>query len=248
MVKDQGWVKLYRKLKGKGYYKESEYVHLWVHLLLEANHEGKEFLWNGVMRSIKPGEFITGRNVLAAETGINRNKIERILKTFKSEHQIEQEMTNKFRLIIVKNWSDYQKSEQVSEPQVSNKRAASEQQVSTNKNVKNEENEKNVKKGEGSELALATQTPVDQVRKFFTSEEKREEVIQHLAAKGIPVDIGRREISKFVSYWTELNASGTRQRWEKEPTFEIGRRLQTWLRNLQERGNRSNSEPKGIRI
>ena len=248
MAKDQGWIKLHRKLKGKGYYKESEYVHLWVHLLLEANHEGNEFLFNGKVEHIKPGQLITSRQKLSQNTGIDENKVERILKCFKTEQQIEQVNKYKFRLITVNNWNDYQNNEQQNERAVNSKRTASEQQVNTNKNVKNEENEKNEKKGEGSELALATPKPADQVRTFFSSEEKREEIIQHLAAKGIPVDIGRREISKFTSYWTEPNKSGTRVRWETEPTFEIGRRLQTWLRNLQERGSKPNSEPKGIRI
>ena len=37
-----------------------------------------------------------------------------------------------------------------------------------------------------------------------------------------------QEIKKFVSYWTELNKSGTRQRWQLEKTFDVKRRLGTW--------------------
>ena len=144
MITNNGWIKIHRKIKEKAYYKKSEYVHLWIHLLLEANHEEKEFMWNGQTIKVKPGQLITGRNEIAKKTGIYRSKIERILKYFENEHQIEQQTTNKFRLITILNWEDYQKNEQENEQPVSNKRATSEQQVSTNKNDKNYKNEKNI--------------------------------------------------------------------------------------------------------
>jgi cell division protein FtsB len=35
-------------------------------------------------------------------------------------------------------------------------------------------------------------------------------------------------LKKFSDYWTELNRSGTKMRYELEPVFQIGRRLATW--------------------
>ena len=35
-------------------------------------------------------------------------------------------------------------------------------------------------------------------------------------------------LSKFCNYWTELNKSKTKMRWELEKTFEISKRLATW--------------------
>ena len=83
-----GWIKIHRKLKENGFYKNSKYVHLWLHILLKANHKNKEIMWNGQLVKIKPGQFITGRKVLAEETGISGTTIERILKCFESGHQI----------------------------------------------------------------------------------------------------------------------------------------------------------------
>ena len=41
-----GWIKLHRKFCEKAFYsKDSEKVHLWVHLLMSANHAGKEELF-----------------------------------------------------------------------------------------------------------------------------------------------------------------------------------------------------------
>lgn len=128
-----GWIKIYRSLMNKAYYKkDSEKVHLWIHLIMKATHDGKEEILGGKPIICKPGQFTTGRNQLVLETGINRSKIERILTYFeKIEHQIEQQTTNTNRLISILNWHLYQNSKQQIEQQVSNERATSEQQVST---------------------------------------------------------------------------------------------------------------------
>ncbi|MFH2044406.1 MAG: hypothetical protein ABIK92_04595 [Pseudomonadota bacterium] len=97
-------------------------------------------MWNNEIIIIKEGQFITGRDKLAKETGINRSSVDRLLKFLENEHQIEQQMTTKFRLITVINWKEYQCTEQQSEQQVSNKRATSEHK----QECKNDKNEKNI--------------------------------------------------------------------------------------------------------
>lgn len=54
------------------------------------------------------------------------------------------------------------------------------------------------------------------------------------------------EMQKFVSYWTEPNKSKTKLKWELERTWDIKRRVGTWMRNSI-KFNHSN-EPKAIRI
>lgn len=104
----QGWIKLHRQLKEKGYYQNSQYVHLWVHLLLSANHKEHEFMWNNNIILIKEGQLITGRKQLCQETGIPESTIERILNMLENEHQIEQQKTTKYRLITILNWNQFQ--------------------------------------------------------------------------------------------------------------------------------------------
>lgn len=138
---NNGYVKVYRSLTEKGYYKDSSYVHLWVHLLMKATYQDKEYLFNNKIEYLKPGQCITGRFSLSRETGIQASKIERILKCFESEHQIEQQTTNKFRIITILNWSEYQQNEQQSEQQVNNQRTTSEQPVNTNNKEKKDKKE-----------------------------------------------------------------------------------------------------------
>lgn len=128
-----GWIKLFRSIQKKGWYSDSEYVHLWIHLLISANHKGKEFFFNGQIITLNEGQFVTGRKQLAAVTGIKESKIERILKCFESEQQIEQQTNSRNRVISIRSWNVYQKNEQ----QTDNKRTANEQLADTNKNDNN---------------------------------------------------------------------------------------------------------------
>ncbi len=165
-----GYVKLYRKMQLKGWYKNSKYVHLWVHILLRANHKQNEFMWNNEIIIIKEGQFITGRKQLSDETGLAESTIEKILKIFEKEHQIEQQKTTKFRLITVINWKEYQSKEQQKEQQRNNRGTTEEQQSDTNKNDKNENNDKNEKK---KEVAFAPPS-LEEVKKY--TEERKNSV------------------------------------------------------------------------
>lgn len=138
-----GWVKMYRSLSSKAWYKKSNYVHLWVHILLKANHKQNEFWFNGKTVKVGRGQFITGRKELSKETGIAPTTIERILKTFESEQQIGQQKTNRNRLITVLNYHLYQLSGQQNGQQADNKRTTDGQQADTNKNDNNIKKEKN---------------------------------------------------------------------------------------------------------
>lgn len=133
---EQGWIKLHRKIVEKGYYRNSKYVHLWVHLLLLANHKSKEFMWNNQIILVKEGQLITGRDSLALATGISQSSIERILNMLEIEHQIEQQKTTKYRLITIVNWKEHQNMNS----KVDNKRTTNGQQTDTNKNVKKDKN------------------------------------------------------------------------------------------------------------
>ena len=139
---DNGFVFVYRSLMDKGYYQKSDYVHLWVHLLFRANHKTRRILLNNQEIEVKRGQFVTSRQKLADETGINSSKVERILKCFKIEQQIEQQSFSAFRLITVIKYDEFQNPEQHFRQRVNSKRTASEQPVNTNNTLKNENNER----------------------------------------------------------------------------------------------------------
>ena len=206
-----GWIKLHRKLSEKAFYcKDSEKVHLWVHLLFKANREPREEMLGGKPYICKCGQFTTGRKQLSLETGISESKIERILTNFeKIEQQIEQQKTSKNRLITILSWSCYQVTEQQSEQQVNNNRTTSEQQVNTLQEVE-ESKEDKIKARK-----LKFQNEIAEHKEKYTSD-----MLNH-----------------FYNYWTELNRSKTKMKFELERTFEVPKRLVTWFKNNNKYGN-----------
>ncbi len=52
--------------------------------------------------------------------------------------------------------------------------------------------------------------------------------------KGVPPEIAKRELAKFVLYWTESNSAKTKQRWQLEKVFDVRRRLVTWFSRIRE--------------
>lgn len=141
----EGWIKLHRKLlENPIITKDSDYLSVWIYLLLNTTHKEYDVLFKGKRMTLKPGQLITGRKVISKKLKVDENKVQRILKTLENEQQIEQQKSNKNRLITIVSWDKYQQDEQQIEQQVNNNCTTSEQQVNTNKNVKNIKNDKNV--------------------------------------------------------------------------------------------------------
>lgn len=72
-------------------------------------------------------------------------------------------------------------------------------------------------------------TPAETAKKFFGGDD--EPYRSALLSAGCPNETITDEFDKFRSYWTEPNGTGTRVRWQMERTFDLPRRLKTWLRN-----------------
>lgn len=141
----EGWIKLYRKILDNPIItKDSDFLAVWVYLLLNATHKEYDAVFRGQRITLKRGQLLTGRKSISEKLKIDENKVQRILKSLENEHQIEQQKSNKNRLITIVLWDKYQQDEQQNEQQVNNKRTTTEQQVNTNKNVKNIKNDKNI--------------------------------------------------------------------------------------------------------
>ena len=151
----EGWIKLYRQvLDNPIVCKDSDHIAVWMYILLNATHKEYPAVFSGKKIIMQPGQLITGRKTIAEKFNIDESKVQRILKRFENEQQIEQQNGNKNRLISVLSWSDYQVSEQQNEQQVNNNCTTTEQQVNTNKNVKNDKEEKPIVDSSECDLAF----------------------------------------------------------------------------------------------
>jgi len=114
-----------------------------VHIpVLKANHQDGN--WQGI--PVKKGQLVTGRKRLSEETGLSEQKIRGCLNKLKSTGDITIKPTNRFSLVTICNYCTYQPDaitiNQPIDQQATNRQPTDNQQVTTNKNVKKVENEK----------------------------------------------------------------------------------------------------------
>lgn len=136
---DFGWIKLHRRIMTNPRYKDSEFVHVWVHLLMLATHAPLRRIFAGKEVVLKPGQLITGRFALASDTGVHEQKVKRILIQLKTDQQIDQQTSSKCSMITILNWNMYQNGDQQNDQQMTSQRPANDQQVTTHKNIRTEE-------------------------------------------------------------------------------------------------------------
>jgi len=161
VIQLSGWIKLHRKiLDNPVVCKDSDHIAVWTYLLLNATHKEYPAMFSGKKIMLQPGQLITGRKAIADRFKISESKVQRILKSFESEQQIEQQNGNKNRLITVVSWHDYQSDEQQDEHQMNNKRTTTEQQLNTNKNVKNVKNKRTKEINTNTAFEAYTSNPI----------------------------------------------------------------------------------------
>lgn len=137
MANTNGFVKLHRKmLDNPVVCKDADHLAIWIWLLLNAVWDEYDVTFGGDRLTLKPGQLTTGRKRIADELNISESKVQRTLKEFENEHQIEQRTDRQCRLITIVSWDKYQVVEQRTEQRVNNDRTTSEQRVNTNKESK----------------------------------------------------------------------------------------------------------------
>ncbi|MGV6412363.1 DNA replication protein [Escherichia coli] len=90
------------------FYKDAEAAHLWVHLLLRANHEQTLVSTDVGDVICERGEFITGRNTLAMETGLTADRVKSLLRKFQNLGMITTKSNNRFTVLKVVKYDEYQ--------------------------------------------------------------------------------------------------------------------------------------------
>ncbi len=101
-----GWIKLHRKLMDWEWYNNSQMVHLFIHLMMKANH--KPMKWRGVL--IRRGQILTGRESLSRDTGISIQKIRTCLKRLEATNELTIKLTSRYSLITILNYKEYQQT------------------------------------------------------------------------------------------------------------------------------------------
>lgn len=143
---EYGYIKLNRSMLSWRYFQDPKHVLLWLYILLNANHQDKEY--QNVF--VKRGQLMTSLEKLSKDTGISKQSVRTVLSHLEGE-EITCESTKRYTLITVLKYDDYQGKQEGTNTNT-NKRPTHDQHTTNtqltqalyNKNVKNIKNDKNI--------------------------------------------------------------------------------------------------------
>jgi len=146
----KGFALIHRQFMDSRLYKDSQAVHLWLHLILKANYSPAVVNTDVGEMMVGRGQMITGRPTLVTETFIPDNKVKSLLRSFESKGMLKVEaMGRKFSLITILKYDDFQfpncptDVQRLSNANTSNNAASSDvcptdvQRLSINNNITN---------------------------------------------------------------------------------------------------------------
>lgn len=195
-----GWIKLYRAtLENPIVCKDADHLAVWVYLLLKVTHAAYDTTFNGQRFTLRPGQQLFGRKTISADLDINESKVQRILKSFENEQQIEQQTSNKNRLISITNWDRYQMIEQQNEQQLNNNRTTTEQQLNTNKNNKNTKKTKNINIGDEGPV----DNSIEEIYDAYIPNKKRLPDLTKRRIKSLVSKYGAEKVNRAVVRYKE---------------------------------------------
>jgi hypothetical protein len=129
-----GWIKIHRKFLEWEWFNKSEAVHLFMYMLLKANH--KDGKWQGI--EVKRGQFISSLGNISNATGISIQTIRTILKKLEKTNEIEVKSTSQFTIVTISKYDCYQEQNDETNKPLTNNQQATNKQLTTNKNEKKE--------------------------------------------------------------------------------------------------------------
>ena len=132
-MEDDTWIKLYRKLLKSPIFENEKALKIWIWCLLKATHIEREQLVGQQIVQLEKGQFVFGREKASEELKMTESTVYKYIKLLEKLHMISINSNNKFSVVTIEKWEDYQDKKQ----QENNKVTTKEQQSNTNKNVKN---------------------------------------------------------------------------------------------------------------
>jgi len=127
-----GWIKIHRQILDWEWYSDNNAFRVFMHLILKANHKEKRY--KGI--ELKSGSVVTSRDILAMETGLSVRQIRTALDKLKTTNEVAIKTSSKGTIIQVVNYEKYQ----IETNEKTSDRPTSDQQTTTNKNDKKENN------------------------------------------------------------------------------------------------------------
>lgn len=212
-----GWVSLHRKLVEHPRFSDGDWLKVWTYLLLSATHAPIKRVFGGATIELKPGELITSRRAISAQTRVSESKVQRRLEWMVSEQQIEQRTDRQCRLISITCWDLYQASEQRSEQRTHNDRTTGEQRANTHNNIITEQGLSLVENFDGGEAGVVPPCTIVQARSRAEQSMYDPEVAETwwhdcdargwVDAKGHPIQKWQSSLAGYCRKWVANGAA-----------------------------------------
>jgi transcriptional antiterminator len=124
---DNGFIKIHRSLNEWGWKKDPKMVAFWMHILVNANWKDGHFMGH----KISAGDIVIGRKALSHETGLSEREIRTCIDKLKMTGEVTSKTTNRFTILTIVKWEQYQVEREQATSSQSNKRPTSDQQATT---------------------------------------------------------------------------------------------------------------------
>nr|DAU66048.1 MAG TPA: replisome organizer [Caudoviricetes sp.] len=140
-----GWISIHRKIQQSDIWLDKEPFDkrsAWIDLIMMANHEDKQILFNGKFIEVKRGEKITSLKQLSDRWRWSTGKVKRFLNLLESGSMIELKTKRRYTSYKVVNYNVYQNEDIDKRNEVETKtkrrRNEDETKTETNNNINNE--------------------------------------------------------------------------------------------------------------
>lgn len=127
------FIKIDRKLKDWEWFNDGNTLKVWLYLLLCAQYQPKKF--NGI--EVGRGQIVTGRKKLSEQLNMSEQEIRTCLNRLKKSENITIKPTNKYSVITIVKWNEYQLQD--AEPNQQANQQSTNNQPTTNHNTRNKE-------------------------------------------------------------------------------------------------------------
>lgn len=157
-----GWVKLHRSILDWEWYSDPNASRLFIHCLLRANYEDKN--WRGM--DLKRGQFFTSLETLSAETGLSIRQARTALDKLESTGDLTSSGMARGRVVTVVNYDSYQSDDKQSDRLTTGFRQA-DRQADDSENVRLTTTDKKLRSKEVKNLKDIDQSEIDRLFELF---------------------------------------------------------------------------------
>ena len=192
-----GWIKIHRQIQNCLIWDDKPFnmASAWIDLLLSANHEDKETIFDKKPILVKRGQRITSGRELSARWGWGKDKTLRFLRLLESEKMIVKDSDSRKTLLTIVNYGIYQDCENENETVI---RTLTGQSQATNKNDKNEKNNNICSNSDD-----LNETEKPKKKKPKLTEEESEELLKNfeIIYNSYPRKVGRTAGFELYKQW-----------------------------------------------